>query len=259
MKKTVMLLICLAIQLSSLASIDTVKMVSMKEGTEKNVLTSSEVDQTLKTKVDLLEKHEGWVLSMLGIGLAFTAIILGLIQWYLSKKAEDNVFRKLGKIADGDKEAFREAVKMKSIELDLMSNYPIFIVSDEQDKNCNSKKLLGMLKEFHFDRVDKLSYAEAGRMTGINNHSVIIFCDPENNQPDDITEDANRKKDRILMEKLLQKHKNLGVLVYKVRYNNPEFHNLFKESECLGFAHFPSQVYTNLMSLLHYKRYLLSV
>jgi hypothetical protein len=220
-------------------------------------------------RIDLLEKHEVWTLGMLTLFFAFISILFFLLQWIFSKKAEENIFKKLSRIANVDKVAFKEAVRMKGIELELLSKYPIYIISDERHQNSNSSKLYNILREFHFEIVERISYKEAEDKSIFCEKSVIIFSDPnikvkgseetneKKNTESKKEEDMTRKKDRLLTEKLLMNNPNLGVMGFMVKYDEDfEFNNLFVEKGCISFAQFPSQVYNNLMSLLHYKRYL---
>lgn len=242
MKRILIVVFCLFIHFGSWAISDTTIVSQLNTINEKSDLVSG--NQILKARIDLLENHETWTLAMLGIGLAITALLLVLIQWYLSKKAEDYVFSNLAKIVNKDKKAFKKAIEIKAIEIELMSKYPIYIISDEQVKNCNSSRLLSMLKEFHFEIVERISYKVALE-TSFSDKCVIVFCD----------EPVNEKRDIDMVKKFLKVIPKLGVFGYAIHYKD-DFKNLFKEKGCVSFAQFPSQVYNNLMSLLHYKRYL---
>jgi len=214
-------------------------------------------NEILKAKIELLEKHETWTIGVMGIAIAIATVLMGLLQFYFTKKAEDNVFTNLAEIANEDKVAFKEAVKMKSIELELMSEYPIYIISNERTETCNSTKLLSMLREFHFEKVERISYIEAKQSKSkFCEKSVIILCDSEykSHEFDNYKGEIKLIDERLVYE-LLSNNPKLGVLgvfnIYDV-----DFIDIFKDKGCVSFAQFPSQVYNNLMSLLHYKRYL---
>lgn len=205
----------------------------------------------MESKIALLEQHENWIISFLGIAIAIVAIFLGLLQFYFAKKAEDNVFSGLARIANIDKVAFREAVKMKSIELELMSDYPIYIISDMWETNSKSTKLINMLRGFHFEDVTRITYVDAQKQNFCDS-SVLILCD---SSKDENKTDKIRKEDKDLLATKIEETPKLGVLGYMIAYKNGT-NDLFKDKGCLSFAQFPSQLYNNLMSLLHYKRYL---
>jgi hypothetical protein len=197
--------------------------------------------EILQAKVDLLEKHEGWIISILGLSFTITAIMFGLIQWYFSKKAEDNVFTNLAEIANNDKDAFREAVKMRSIELELMSKYPIYIVYDPMLKREMSDRLYKLLTSYHFNNIIKPITYNTALLEKFCKKTVIVFC-----------EDSFNKTE---CEKLLKQNPKVGVLGFG-QYNKENFS--LPKHDCLNYANSFSSVYNNLMSLLHYKRYLLS-
>ncbi len=242
MKKVFTLLCLIFLQLGIWANGDTTRVAPQKELLEKTELSAAE--SVLKARVDLLEKHENWTLTMLGIGLAFTAIILGLIQWYLSVRAQDAVYRELALIANQDKDAFKKSLKVKAVEMELTMKYPIYIITDQYKKNDNASKIQKLLRSYEFEQVKKISYNQANEMKFCE-RSVVIFCD------DPVDED----RDKTLVKKLLENTPQLGVFGYAIHYRD-DFRSIFKDKGCVSFAQFPSQVYNNLMSLLHYKRYL---
>lgn len=217
----------------------------------------------LNAKVELLQKHESWTIEILGIAFALTAVLIGLIQWYLSQKsenlinkkisgAEDKIYEELTQIWNMDKVAFKKSIDMKAVELSLMADYPIYIISDERGEKSNSTKLYNMLIEFHFEKVERITYKEAKKIGDFCEKSVVVFCDPNTKNND------KRGEDRILVEKLLAKNSHLGVFGFVIHYDD-SFKKIFNDNGCISFAQFPSQVYNNLMSLLHYKRYLNSI
>ena len=213
--------------------------------------------EILNAKITLLEKHECWTISILGISFAITAILFGLIQWYLSQKAETKINDKLSNATtkifkdltarwNMDKNAFIKAIDIKVVELELMSEYPIFIISDDRTEKGNSAKLYNLLQDFHFERIKRISYNEAYNKKKFCDKSVIVFCDKA---------DDSKSKDEDLIKKLLPENPKLGVFGFENIYGE-EFKSQFRHYGCISFAQFPSQIYNNIMSLLHYKRYL---
>lgn len=197
--------------------------------------------EALKLKVELLEKHESWVLTLFGFGLTGTAILLGLLQFYFSKKAEDNVLTNLSKIANEDKEAFKEAVRMKSIEIELMS-YPIYIVYDTAKEKTMAEDLYKLLSAYRMANVKKPVSYEGALSEKFDEKTVLIFC-----------EDSYNPAGCSL---LIDRNPAIGVLGFG-QFNKEKFS--LPPHRCLNYANSLSSVYGNLMSLLHYKRYLLSV
>ncbi len=242
MKKVFTLLCLLFLHLGIWANGDTTTVAPQNELLEKTELSANE--SVLKARVELLEKHESWTLTMLGIGLAVTAIILGLIQWLLSVRAQDAVYRELALIANQDKDAFKKSLKVKAVEMELTTKYPIYIITDQYRKNDNASIIQKLLRSYDFEQVKKISYNQANEMKFCE-RSVVVFCD----------DPVNETRDKTLVKQLLENTPKLGVFGYAIHYKE-DFKNIFKDKGCISFALFPSQVYNNLLSLLHYKRYL---
>lgn len=192
-------------------------------------------NDTLNAKIELLEMHQTWTIGFMGIAIAIATILLSLLQFYFTKKAEDNVFGGLAEIASKDKEAFMEAVRMKSVELELMSDYPINIIYDPVKGKEMAFELYRLLNGYRFNSVSKPISFEAALSESFCPKSIMVFCS------DSFLEDESQK--------LLAKNPDVGVLGYGERKWD-------LKHKCLNFANSPSSAYNNLMSLLHYKRYL---
>lgn len=195
-------------------------------------------NEILNAKIELLEKHETWTIGVMGISIVIATILMGLLQFYFTKKAEDNVFRGLAKIANEDKEAFKEAVRMKSVELELMSDYPISIIFDPIKSKEMANDIFRLLNAYHFNDVNKPISYEAAFLKSYSQKSILVFCE------DSYSSDG--------CQKLLDQNPDSGVLGFGQR--NKAF--TLPKHNCLNYANSLSSVYNNLMSLLHYKRYL---
>jgi hypothetical protein len=192
----------------------------------------------LNARLELLEKHETWTIGFMGIAIAIATVLIGLFQLYFTKKAEDNVFSGLAEIANEDKEAFKEAVRMKSVELELMSDYPIYIIYDPMKQKKKSEELYKLLSAYHFNDINKpLSY-EGAFLEKFCQKSILMFCDD------------SFDKDKCI--KILNRNPKVGVF----GFGKKEEYFKLPEHDCLNYANSSSSVYNNLMSLLHYKRYL---
>ena len=196
-------------------------------------------NEILNAKIELLEKHETWTIGVMGIAIAIATILMGLLQFYFTKKAEDNVFRGLAKIANKDKKAFIEAVKMKSVELELMCDYPISIIFDPMQSKEMANDLFRLLNAYHFSFVNKPISYDAAFSESFSQKSILVFCE------DSYSSDG--------CQKLLNRNPNVGVLGFG-QHNKEKFS--LPKHKCLNYANSLSSVYNNLMSLLHYKRYL---
>ena len=204
---------------------------------QNEISTAASETVILHAKVDLLEKHESWILTILGATLTVVTIVLGLIQWYFGLRAKEAVFKEMADFAKQDKEAFINSIKIKAIELELTTKYPIVIVSDLQDKTSKAKKLRKLLLAYHFKDVDLIEYKEADKHT-FTSKSVVVFCD------DSFDEQKSLE--------IIKNKKDIAVFGLGRGFDKLSGHH------CINFANSFASVYNNLMSLLHYKRYLKS-
>lgn len=189
----------------------------------------------LQAKVDLLEKHESWMLAVMGLSFTLIAVSLSILQYIFTKRAEENIYGELAKIAEKNKVAFKEAVKMKTIELELMNNYPIYIIESSHDLNSDKpEKLYKLLQGYSFREVYKPLVFEAAIQEKFDNKSILLCCELK---PDEL-------------EKLTMDFPNAGFLLY----SSSRYDKLGKEL-ILGYANSYPTVYNNLISLLHYIRY----
>lgn len=240
MKKLLLLILLVFItNIGCLAKTDTETLTASKERIENKVVSVD--NEILELKVDMLEKHEAWVIAFLGIAIGIASFIFVLLQIYFTKKAEDNVFANLSKIANEDKEAFKEAVRMKSIEIELMS-YPIYIIYDTDKKKTMSEDLFKLLCAYRFGNVKKPISYEGAFSERLDQKTIFIFCEDSYNSDE--------------CKKLMDMNPAIGVLGLG-KYNKENF-SLSEGHRCLNYANSFSSVYANLMSLLYYKRYLLS-
>lgn len=151
-----------------------------------------------------------------------------------NKKAELNndYQKKINQIKQSNKDALNSLVNKSSIELDLVS-YPIVILVNEEDDD--TKNLERILIAFHFKYVQVQTFA---RFTPPkDNRTVLIYLENNFSQTE--------------LPGFVSNHHDFGHLyVGKEKFAFPE------EAKCTGFTSSLSKLYENLMSLLHYKRFL---
>jgi len=223
MKKIIITVVCICVGLTCLAGDDI---------------------EVLQKRIDLLEHHESFLVTVFGIIIGAIGIGFGVLQWIFAKVAEEKVYRGLAKLAGQSKSAFKKTLKVKAVEMELTSKYPIYIITNQYRKNENASKILKLLRCYEFEQVNRISYKQASEMKFCD-RSVVVLCD----------DPVDETRDKALVKHLLKNTPNLGVFGYAIHYNS-DFKSVFNDKGCLNFAQFPSQVYNNLMSLLHYKRYL---
>jgi cell division protein FtsL len=205
---------------------------------------SQQSDRTsiLEKRVETLERNDTFFYSALGVFFAVVSVIFILLQWYFSVKAENNVYKRLAKLANQDKEAFRASLKQKSVEVELQT-YPLIIVSDEKSQEV--KELQRLLREYEFEHVGIEQYNEVQKKCDGNKltkRHILIFCKGH------VNKDSSAK---ILS---YQKKLQFGIFGYG---RKEELENLVIPKDCdpVNFANSYASIYNNLLSLLHYKRY----
>lgn len=239
MKQIFIFLVCMLLQIGAWAAISVPQTNVVNQQVQSEQISNFQPslhDNILSSRIELLEKHEAWILTMFGFALTIVGVILGLLQWFFSLRAKEAVFKELAAIANQDKEAFKNSLKIKAIELDLINNYPIHIISDFQKENSKSKKLKELLIAYHFKQVKILTYEEAFDHKFCNK-SVMVFCDDSFNE--------------ALCKSIIEKSSNTAVFGFGEREKL-----IIEKPDGLNYANSFASIYNNLMSLLHYKRYL---
>jgi hypothetical protein len=232
MKKTGIIFSCL---LSSIVAWANTPVVS----TNQEQLTKlSHSVETMQNWIELFKYHETWAIIILTLIITAIGIFAGVLINQAIKKAKDNIFQKLAKQTNTSKEAFLKAIEMKTIEIELMSNYSIYIVSDDHFQHNHADKLYNLLVGYSFEQVKRLTYKDA-KEKKFCEKSVIVFCDDSFNKES--------------CKSIVDKSQEIAVFGFGKRetLNIPDM-------DCINYANSFSSVYNNLMSLLHYKRYLLS-
>ena len=197
----------------------------------------------LEKRVETLERNDTFFYSALAVFFAVVSIIFILLQWYFSVKAENNVYKRLAKLANQDKEAFRASLKQKSIEVELLT-YPLIIVSDKKTKDI--RELQNLLHKYDFENVVIEQYSEVQKKcidSKLTESHILIFCKGHVNRDN---------ADKIVST---QKKLHFGIFGYG---KSEDLKDLDIPKDCfpVNYANSYASIYNNLLSLLHYKRYL---
>ena len=211
----------------------------MMQKTQENggsKLASSEIE-ILNKRIEVLERNETFIYSALAIFFTLLAILLGFFQWFSSVSAEERVFSKLAKIANQDKKAFKSSLKQKSVEFDLMNSYAIRIMVGKE--NDDSKELENILTAYHFGNVEVQLFSDFDSSAKTSDMEKTVFIYMEGNT------------NNVHLYGFIEKNRYSGHLYMgKGGFTFPE------NVKCFGYSSSFSKLYENLMSLLHYKRYL---
>jgi len=205
------------------------------------------------------------ILMILGI-IGFVAIASAIYQsfWGFKKTIEkmttnlkDKFQVELEKQAEAAKLALNEAIRMSGIEIDLKKKYRLNIlyngiVKENLNQLCNMLQSFGFSCTMHDQIVPPM----------LNGYDIILFYDdtniPEKKYDNEGKEILSRTSkwlnEQLCHEEILALKETCGFLFIN---KNSLQHN-FKEKgiECFSASNSFATIYENLMSLLHYKRYL---
>lgn len=208
------------------------------QGTETAPIAGNSNLEVIKAKIELLEKHESWTIALLAISFTIIAILFGLLQYFFAKTAEENVYKNLAKLANEDKDAFKKAIEVRAIEIELMREYPIYIIYNRTMTDMDkSKSLYMLLSSYRFENIKRITYQEAFQKQFCDK-SILVFCE----------DSFNREGFDLII------NRNPDVAVFGLGKGFS-----IEGVECINYANSFSSVFNNLMSLLHYKRYLINI
>lgn len=176
-----------------------------------------------------------WYMNLFGIAIAVIAILFGLLQYYFTQKASDNIYRKLAKTVNKDKHALKRTIEFKTVEMELKSDYPIVILSD--NNTDEPRKIEKLLTNFQFENVTVCYLEELKDKKFDNKKTIFVLHYKEINE------------EKISDNKDLFKNRLIGI--WK---QGDEVSDGINEL-CAGYSNSYGRLYENIISLLHYKRY----
>ncbi len=166
----------------------------------------------------------------------------------LSKTQGKKILDKISAQIASDPNALIEALREKSIELALKREFNLILIYHGNDEN-NKNHLLDMLHEFGFKNCIEKKDDEINDLRLSKNHILLLFDDK-----DEKIEMSSKWLIQTINEKIWSFKEICGYL-YINNYGSK--HNFDKNQiNCFGASNSGSTIYNNLMSLLHYKRYL---
>lgn len=234
----------------------------------KLVSSTIELKEEYRYQLDKLEKERqlfiddfrderNLLIAVIGAILA----ILGLVFTFFQRKfiqietgkleqkfstVEEKVYQRLSRIANLDKEHFIKALEQKAVEAEIINTFTIYITHNQNLHEA--KEMYSILDKFGFNA----ELIDIINLPALSNNGVVIFFDhtkSESGRP----EETKWFDDTTVLPVINRLHK-LDCLLY---YNEGNLrHNLNSRFKCIGQANSFATVYNNLMSLLHYKRYL---
>lgn len=237
----------------------------------------AEMKEEFRYQLDKLEKERDMYMNdyrdnrnslylVVGLMATIISITLAFVQFTQSKriktnldkneeriqnelgKSEEKIHTELSKIAEANKVYLKSMIDQRAIEVELMSQYPIRIYAEDTGK---ASELRQLLSGYQFKTVSVNSVRDFSVDT-LSENDVVVFYD--HTEQKDI-----KPEESTWLESLLQKEnfKNLPQETAILYYNEHSLrHSLSKQFRCVASANSFSSVYNNLMSMLHYKRYL---
>jgi hypothetical protein len=205
----------------------------------------------LKAKIDEIHRQYGifefisivlGLISLGAIGTMLWQVFVGFRKRIEKKENEltDEFVSKFQILEKESKEALESAIKIHGVELELMSRYPIVVVSNEVSNEPDKIQLL--LKTYHFKQVFIKTYEaiKEGIKNGTINQSTVLII-------------SKLEADREKIREIQANNVDFGIMGF---WKHEDKIDCSFTKECQGFTNSYGRIYENLMSLLHYKRYL---
>lgn len=157
----------------------------------------------------------------------------------IAEEKAQKVIEEMAKQAEIEPEIFKEAIRAKAVEIELRKRYPIVIVYDDENVGNTVKKLL---RDFSYKSVNTI---EINQFTPSDAYkeSVIFIVNS-------LGIDWNHSDNAP--------HPKLSGLAPEtaIFYFCLDKRHEIKDFKCVGSANSYATIYSNLISTLHYKRYL---
>ncbi len=243
--------------------------VSVLEGQQKLFDSAIKVNrQKAEVEFDLkyneIKKQNSIIGFMFSIMILIGVVVLYQFFWGFKKAIDKKIIElknqyeiEFNKQAEAAKKALNEAIKMSRIEIDLKKDYRLNILYNGTQKD-NLEKLCGMLQSFRFNCISH-NQIESSLL---NEYDILLFYDDTTDflmKTNEKGETVTTNKSRWLTEQLtkadfVELKDTCGFFFIN---KTGLLHN-FKEKDidCFSSANSFATMYENLMSLLHYKRYL---
>jgi hypothetical protein len=227
---------------------------------------SSEAEFNSKLNKIIEENRITQILASIIAIIGFAAIVGFLFQLFggfkkmIEKKTielRDKFEVEFEKQANAAKKALNEAIKEKGIEIDLKQKYRLNILYNGTT-NENLSKMYDMLNCFGFSCTPYDQIVPSM----LNEYDIILFYDDTNiseKKYDGEGKEISLRTSKWLSEQLT--HKEILELKDTCGFlfiNKNSLQHNFKEKgiDCFSASNSFATIYENLMSLLHYKRYL---
>ncbi|GEM_PF-4640693 len=196
-------------------------------------------------EVDELEMKQNSYITVASLIVGGFSLLLSILLFFLDKifatKIEGSIYKKLAKTVNGDKEALKKALRHRSIEIEI-TRYPITVVAESFDRNSEGYKLYKLLNDYHFEDVRQSDFDTVLKNISDYNYkepNALIFSG------EDIDED--------IANKIISEKPEVGVIGF---WKHKENESVKLNGETLTHSNSYGKLYENLMSLLHYMRYL---
>jgi len=256
MKKVVVLYVYLLFSIHLFAQPDPANYQSFPQNNintalvEKSLEQQREIIQTAQKERENLLTFVEWILGVVGVLFTAGGIILAIynvrsikgIKEQTEKQAEEikrKVYSKLAAQLDVGKEALQESIRIKAIEIELME-YPLTILHTNDKERKLAEEMEKVLGNYHFDNIEIVSLSDIKNKEIQDKEVIILFSDPKDE----------------LVEKLGDKKCQNVALYGHGDEKGVSRNNLAKYTKCYNCGNSYATLFQNLMSLLHYKRYL---
>ena len=190
------------------------------------------------------------------IGIVAIASAIYQLFWGFQKVINEKIteFQKkftqeIENIDHKNKLALHETIRLSSIEIELKGRYHLKILyNGTTDKN--GEELKEILKSFHF----KCNLIKENEVSTLQKTDIIIFFDDTTDQINSTLKTSKWLNELLIRPEITNSKQQCGFFFINKKGLLHNFKD--NEIECYSSANSFATLYENLMSLLHYKRYL---
>lgn len=218
------------------------------EQTKINESFRNELKSEYLNYINRVDFERNMFFVLTSILLAIGGIVTPIMVHSLSKEQAKKILDKISAQIASDPNALIAALREKSIELDLKRDFNLILIYHGQKEN-NRSHLMDVLSEFGFKNCFEKNENEIKDLKLDQNHVLLLFDDT------DEKDGPSSKWLNQSIQKDIWNHKSKCGYLF---INNHRLNHNFETNEvkCFGACNSGSTIYNNLMSLLHYKRYL---
>jgi hypothetical protein len=218
-----------------------IEFAKVKENKSKIQRDTETIIEDYKTYISRIDTERHIIFAILALLIA----IAGLISRGYILRASKIAVKALAKELNTNEATLKEALEDKAYELRLKQDFNLYIITSETHNKQKLDTIFKMFVSFGFQK--PMYYSGRNSLT---QNDVVMFLDYTKEK---------EKNERVSLwlkdqTEIIDKYKSACAMFY-VNMNKLQ-HNFENDVDAYGSANSNSTIYNNLMSLLHYKKFL---